>query len=88
MLTRLDDPSSIGPAMAIALLTTFYGIILANMVFIPIASKLERADENHDMLNRLSIVASLSIQRLENPRRLEMLINAMLPPREQVRYFE
>jgi len=42
MLGSLDDPSSIGPAMAVALLTTFYGAVLANMVFTPLANKLER----------------------------------------------
>ena len=40
MLQNLDDPSSIGPAMAVALLTTFYGAVLANVVFLPIANKL------------------------------------------------
>ena len=42
MLGNLDDPSSIGPSMAVALLTTFYGAVLANMVFMPLAAKLER----------------------------------------------
>lgn len=42
MLGNLDDPSTIGPSMAVALLTTFYGAVLANMVFLPLAAKLER----------------------------------------------
>jgi len=42
MLQSMDDPSKIGPAMAVALLTTFYGSIMANIIFIPIAGKLKR----------------------------------------------
>ncbi len=87
MLKNLDDPSSIGPAMAVALLTTLYGAILANMVYSPLVSKLERNSADEMLVNRLQLVGAASIGRQDNPRRLEMLLNSMLPPRKRVDYF-
>lgn len=87
MLGNLEDPSTIGPAMAVALLTTFYGAILANMVFTPLASKLEQNSSEETLINRLYVMASASIGRQENPRRLEMLLNTILPPGHRVEYF-
>ena len=87
MLGNLEDPSTIGPAMAVALLTTFYGAILANMVFTPLASKLERNASEDTLINHLYVMASASIGRQENPRRLEMLLNTILPPGHRVEYF-
>jgi len=87
MLGNLEDPSTIGPAMAVALLTTFYGAILANMVFMPLASKLERNSSEETMINHLYVMAAASIGRQENPRRLEMLLNTILPPGHRVEYF-
>ena len=87
MLGNLEDPSTIGPSMAVALLTTFYGAILANMVFTPLASKLERNSSEETLINRLYVMASASIGRQENPRRLEMLLNTILPPGHRVEYF-
>ena len=84
MLAQLDDPSTIGPSMAVALLTTFYGVILSSMVFTPLVSKLEQNSEEEDMVNRMYISAAISIRRQENPRRLRMLLNALLPAREQL----
>lgn len=88
MLGNLDDPSSIGPAMAVALLTTFYGAILANVVFTPLAAKMERNAAEDMLLNHLYVMAAASIGRQENPRRLEMLFNTLLPPSQRVDYFE
>ncbi|MBT3703762.1 MAG: flagellar motor protein MotA [Alphaproteobacteria bacterium] len=88
MLGKLDDPSSIGPAMAVALLTTFYGAVLANMVFSPLAGKLERNSKSELVVNRLYIITAASIGRGENPRRLEMLLNTILPPSQRLHYFE
>ena len=88
MLGKLDDPSSIGPAMAVALLTTFYGAVLANMVFSPMAGKLERNSTEEVTVNRLYMTAAASIGRGENPRRLEMLLNTILPPSKRLHYFD
>lgn len=87
MLGNLEDPSTIGPSMAVALLTTFYGAILANMVFMPLASKLERNSSEETLINHLYVMAAASIGRQENPRRLEMLLNTILPPGNRVEYF-
>jgi chemotaxis protein MotA len=87
MLGNLEDPGTIGPSMAVALLTTFYGAILANMVFMPLASKLERNSSEETLINQLYVMATASIGRQENPRRLEMLLNTVLPPGHRVEYF-
>ncbi len=88
MLGNLSDPSTIGPAMAVALLTTFYGAILAHMVLIPLSSKAERNSHNESTLNLLYLTGVLSIGREENPRRLEMQLNAMLPQKNRISYYE
>ena len=88
MLGNLDDPSSIGPAMAVALLTTMYGAVMANMVWSPLAAKLERNSDEEALVNNIFTVATASIGRQENPRRLEMLLNSMLPPPKRVQYFD
>lgn len=88
MLGRLDDPSTIGPAMAVALLTTFYGAILANVVLSPLASKLERNSREEILIKNIYLMAAVSISRQENPRRLEMLLNSVLPPSKRVQFFD
>ncbi len=87
MLGNLSDPSTIGPSMAVALLTTFYGAVLANMVFTPLASKLERNSSEEALINQIHVMAATSIGRHENPRRLEMLLNTILPPDHRIEYF-
>ena len=87
MLGNLEDPAAIGPGMAIALLTTFYGAVLSNMMFSPLATKLERNSAEESLVANLYMLAAGSICRKENPRRLEMLFNAMLPPARQIQFF-
>ncbi|MFN4262112.1 MAG: MotA/TolQ/ExbB proton channel family protein [Thioalkalivibrionaceae bacterium] len=76
MLTSLDDPAAIGPAMAIALLTTLYGALIANLVALPIADKLEvRSAE--ERINKLIIISSMAaIQEGTNPRLINELLEA------------
>ena len=88
MLGNLDDPSTIGPSMAIALLTTFYGAVLANVVFSPLASKLERNSAEELMTRSIYLLGTGSISRQENPRRLETEINTILPPARRVQFFD
>ena len=88
MLGNLNDPSTIGPAMQVALLTTFYGAVLAHMVLLPLASKSERNYHNESVMNSLYMVGVLSIGREENPRRLEIQLNAMLPQHQRITYFD
>lgn len=88
MLGNLDDPGTIGPSMAVALLTTFYGALLANMVFAPLAAKLDRNAAAESLASQIHLLGALSICRQENPRRLELLINTVLPPNQRIRYFD
>lgn len=86
MLGRLDDPASIGPAMAVALLTTFYGAVLGTMVLSPLAAKLERTSNAERELLALYAAGAASIGRNDHPRQLEHILNALLPPAERVQY--
>lgn len=88
MLANLQDPETIGPAMAVALLTTFYGAILGTAVLAPMAAKLERNSNEEAMLRSLVMISMSSIARQDNPRRLEMLLNSELPPSERIKYFD
>jgi chemotaxis protein MotA len=88
MLGNLDSPERIGPAMSVALLTTLYGALLANVVFLPLASKLERNATVEQLVSQIYTMGVASMGRQENPRRLEMLLNTVLPAGQQIRYFD
>lgn len=88
MLGNLNNPSSIGPAMAVALLTTLYGVVLAFMVLSPLASKLERNNDQEVMTAEIYLQTINSIACSENPRQLELMINSILPPTKRVHYFD
>ena len=78
MLSNMDDPKSIGPAMAVALLTTLYGAFLANVIAIPIASKLKLRLAEEKMNQELVLDAVLGIQDGQNPRVIEGLLKNYL----------
>ena len=80
MLQKLDDPSTIGPSMAVALITTFYGSVLANLIFIPIAAKLKVRSGEEILIKEIMVEGLLSIQAGENPRIIEEKLKAFLPP--------
>lgn len=87
MLTRLDDPNAIGPGMAVALLTTFYGTLMANLIFIPLAGKLAIYSENEVRRKEIMIEALLALQSGINPRLLQEQLKAYYTPQEK-RLFE
>lgn len=87
MLANLKDPNAIGPAMAVALLTTFYGAVLAYMVFAPVAAKVDRNAADERQIQQIYLVAASSIARQENPRQLEVLLNTILPPSQRLDYY-
>jgi chemotaxis protein MotA len=87
MLGQLSSPEAIGPAMAVAILTTFYGAVLAYMVFTPLAAKLEQMGADDLLTRKLMLAATLSMIKQENPRGLELSLNALLPPSQRVRVF-
>lgn len=80
MLKELEDVSSVGPNMSVALVTTFYGSLLANAVFIPIANKLKGRSSDEILVKELMIEGLLSIQAGENPRIIEEKLKTFLPP--------
>ncbi len=80
MLKQLDDPKSVGPAMAVALITTFYGSVFANLIFIPIAGKLQIRSREEVLIKEIMVEGLLSIQAGENPRIIEEKLKAFLAP--------
>jgi len=85
MLSNMDDPKSIGPAMAVALLTTLYGAILANMAAIPIADKLKLRAEEEKLNRNLILDGVLGIQNGQNPRIIEDILRNYLPESKRAR---
>ena len=83
MLAKLDDPSAIGSGMATALLTTFYGALLANLIFIPIGSNLSEQTSEELFTCQMIIVGVLEIQAGSNPRILEEKLMTYLSPKDQ-----
>ncbi len=79
MLANMDDPKSIGPAMAVALLTTLYGAIVANAITGPMSDKLSLRAAEEAMIKSLVIDALLAIQAGQNPRVIESMLRNYLP---------
>jgi chemotaxis protein MotA len=80
MLQSMDDPSTIGPAMAVALLTTFYGSLMANICCMPIAGKLKTRSKEEMLTKEMTIQGIISLSNGDNPRILEQKLLAFLPP--------
>lgn len=80
MLKLLDDPSSIGPNMAVALITTLYGSLIANWIGIPIATKLRANNRKEIVTKEVICEGILSIQAGENPRVIEEKLKSFLAP--------
>lgn len=83
MLANLSDVSKIGPAMAVALITTFYGAVVANLICAPIAGKLAHKSSDEQFLKQIMIEGILSIQAGENPRIVEEKLKAFLSPMQR-----
>lgn len=80
MLKQLNDPDSIGPQMAVALLTTLYGSLIANWMCTPISYKLKANDAIEVVMREITIEGLLSIQAGENPRVIEEKLKSFLAP--------
>lgn len=83
MLYEMDDPSTLGPSMAVALITTLYGSLLANWICAPVAGKLKANNTLEIMMKEIMIEGLLSIQAGENPRVIEEKLKSFLPPAER-----
>lgn len=88
MLQSMDDPGSIGPSMAVALITTFYGAVMANVVFIPIAGKLRARSKEESLLKEMILQGIIALSRGDNPRIIEQKLHSFLPPNLRVSVFK
>jgi chemotaxis protein MotA len=86
MLGVLDTPSKIGPGMALALLTTLYGAVLAHLVLLPLAARLDRTAEDEERIAQLCRLAAVSVARQESLQTLELQLNSALPPADRPHY--
>lgn len=80
MLKNMDDPGAIGPGMAVALLTTMYGSMMANMAFLPLGEKLASRTQEEILAKTIAIRGVMSIQSGDNPRIVEQKLKIFLPP--------
>ena len=83
MLQSMDDPGKIGPAMAVALITTFYGALLANIICLPIAGKLRTRSKEEMLSKEMMIQGIISLSNGDNPRILEQKLKAFVPVNQQ-----
>jgi len=84
MLQNMSDPSAIGPAMAVALLTTFYGSVIANVFTIPVAAKLKRRSKEESTKMNIIVAGVLGIVAGENPRVIREKLDSFLPPKDRL----
>ena len=87
MLQNMNDPAAIGPAMAVALLTTFYGAVLANVLFLPMAGKLKTRSKTEILQKTVITEGMESILSGENPRIMEQKLHAYIAPRKRESVF-
>jgi chemotaxis protein MotA len=83
MMANLEDTASVGPNMAVALITTLYGSIFANLILDPIKTKLEGRDKEEMIVMEVMIQGILSIQSGDNPNLLKEKLEKFLPPNER-----
>jgi chemotaxis protein MotA len=81
MLANLEDPSMIGPSMAVAMITTLYGAVVTNLFATPIAEKLGVRNNEERLIKELIIKGVMSIQSGDNPRIVEQKLKIFIPPR-------
>jgi chemotaxis protein MotA len=82
MLTQLDA-DTVGPGMAIAVLTTLYGVVAANLFFLPIAEKLKQLNDAEMQIKAMIVRGVLAIQAGEHPRIIQLKLQTFLPPEER-----
>ncbi len=88
MLLNMSDPAAIGPAMSVALITTFYGSVIANMIGTPLFNKLRARSADEEHLRNIMLAGIMAIQSGDNPRVVEQKLNAYLPPSQRKSQFD
>jgi chemotaxis protein MotA len=81
MLSTLDDPSTIGPSMAVALITTFYGAVMANWVLTPLAGKVSLRGQQSMLYREMIMEGLVALQAGVNPRVIEQRLRAFVVPK-------
>jgi chemotaxis protein MotA len=81
MLGNMSDPDALGPGMAVALLTTLYGAVVSNAIFLPMAEKLAHLSKKELQAKEIIVRGILAIQSGDNPRIIEQKLNTYLPPK-------
>lgn len=84
MLLMFDDPSGIGRPLSQALVSTFYGLLAANLVFLPLAAKLKTRTDSEIVLMRVIMDGILGVYRKENQAKLKRHLNSILPPNQRI----
>lgn len=85
LMKHLDDPSTVGPNMAVALITTFYGSVLSNLIFAPISNKLKIRHEEEYLCKMIICEGIQGIQAGENPKFIEERLSHLLPKAKNVK---
>ena len=88
MLQNMEDPSTIGPSMSVALLTTFYGALMANILFLPMAGKLKTLSKKEMLVNEIIMAGIQSLAAGENPRIMERRLMGFLSPKDRSSSFD
>ena len=83
MLNQLSDPDSLGPAMAVAILTTFYGALMANLIFMPMSGKLRARAMQEEVHLNIIFEGAKSILESNNPRMVYEKLSSFIPPKER-----
>lgn len=83
MLANLDDPAALGPGMAVAIITTFYGSVISNLFCLPVANKLGLRHAEEKLVREMMIMGILSIQSGDNPRIVEQKLNSFMAPKDR-----
>ncbi len=83
MLSDLDNPDAVGPGMSVALITTLYGVVMANLIFLPIAGKLKVKSMEEMYKNEMILEGILAVQRGENPRIVQQRLITFLSPEKR-----
>jgi chemotaxis protein MotA len=84
MLMQMEDPSQIGAPMAVALLTTFYGTMLANLLFLPVAGKLKTRSKQEVLVKQMILEGVIAIQSGDNHRVVEQKLKAFITPKARL----
>lgn len=88
MMASMSDPSQIGPSMAVALLTTFYGALMSNLVFLPFADKLEIRSKHEVLARQLIVDGVIAIIKGQAPSVLKECLQTYLPPKVRMNPYQ